>query len=424
MLTVKFLDSKLNKPQEKEVVKAHRYGLSARIRKTGSITFVFRYKWLGKEEKIAIGSYPELGITEASEIAKKYQAMIAEDKNPKRERIVDRTKQTTEYTVKRMLLEWWEDFFKDHPDYAVRNKYPYDVKRGFEIHIFPKLGSTPWDLVDRRQWSSLFQDMKRRVPAITQRMVTAVKSAAGWAVGNGLTKEHPLMEFTAKRTLGISNKRGERTLSDEELYLVFNAIEESRIKPGNKILFKLLIIYGCRTIELRLLQPHHLDFKNGVWTVPREIAKPKDAKRPDLNREIKRPLFAETIELFNQAIKLKPKSKYLFPKENGEPMGETALLDISMRLTHKINKTHPEANVKHWTKHDLRRTMRTNMSKLTEPHIAEKMIGHALTGEFETYDKYDYLQEQLIGYQKWYQRLDNIWNQRDNVTVIGKRKGA
>jgi hypothetical protein len=55
--------------------------------------------------------------------------------------------------------------------------------------------------------------------------------------------------------------------------------------------------------------------------------------------------------------------------------------------------------------HDLRRTARTNFSTLTQPHIAEKMLGHKLGGVWEVYDKHDYLDEQRIAYEAWLIRL-------------------
>ncbi len=48
--------------------------------------------------------------------------------------------------------------------------------------------------------------------------------------------------------------------------------------------------------------------------------------------------------------------------------------------------------VPHFTIHDLRRTAH-KLSELTEPHIAEIMLGHKLPGVWSVYDKHTYIEE-------------------------------
>lgn len=67
-----------------------------------------------------------------------------------------------------------------------------------------------------------------------------------------------------------------------------------------------------------------------------------------------------------------------------------------------------DVNVPHFTVHDLRRTARTNFSDLTDPHIAEIMLGHMLPGVWAVYDKHTYLSEMRVAYSKWWARLMSI----------------
>lgn len=52
--------------------------------------------------------------------------------------------------------------------------------------------------------------------------------------------------------------------------------------------------------------------------------------------------------------------------------------------------------------------MRTRMSEITAPHVAEIMIGHKLPGVWQVYDKYTYLNEQRKGYEEWWDKLTKI----------------
>ncbi|MNJ58113.1 hypothetical protein D3C77_537330 [compost metagenome] len=71
-------------------------------------------------------------------------------------------------------------------------------------------------------------------------------------------------------------------------------------------------------------------------------------------------------------------------------------------------RRHEKYDMQHWSVHDLRKTARTNFSTLTEPHIAEIMLGHKLPGSWQVYDQYDYLAEQKDAYSAWCQRLKSL----------------
>ena len=56
-----------------------------------------------------------------------------------------------------------------------------------------------------------------------------------------------------------------------------------------------------------------------------------------------------------------------------------------------------------WTWHDLRRTLRTGLSRLgIRPDVAERVIGHSVGGKLgETYDLYEYRAEKLAALEAW-----------------------
>ncbi len=68
-------------------------------------------------------------------------------------------------------------------------------------------------------------------------------------------------------------------------------------------------------------------------------------------------------------------------------------------------RKHQNYEMKHWSLHDFRKTARTNFSTLTQPHIAEIMLGHSLGGVWRVYDHYDYLKEQADALEAWCTRL-------------------
>jgi integrase len=66
-----------------------------------------------------------------------------------------------------------------------------------------------------------------------------------------------------------------------------------------------------------------------------------------------------------------------------------------------------------WTLHDLRRTFKTNLSRLgVLPHISERLLNHISNrGEFEdTYDLYKYLPEMRAAMDLWEAKLEALFS--------------
>ena len=61
-----------------------------------------------------------------------------------------------------------------------------------------------------------------------------------------------------------------------------------------------------------------------------------------------------------------------------------------------------------WPIHDLRRTARSRLSRLTHSDVAEKIVGHSFQGVRKIYDRYDYLEEQTQAYKAWWKEVDSI----------------
>jgi integrase len=62
-----------------------------------------------------------------------------------------------------------------------------------------------------------------------------------------------------------------------------------------------------------------------------------------------------------------------------------------------------------WTLHDLRRTMRTGLSRLgIEERIAERCIGHAKRKIVRIYDKEEHLTEQATAFARWAAHVEGL----------------
>lgn len=388
-----YLKSNLGKERERVLEKSDRDGLWIRLSKKGAVTFFYRFRFLGKADKMTIGSYPQISLKQARDEVTKWAAALAAGSNPKIKRDLELSKIQTAATFEQLFREWFEVSESS-------KKCADQVLRSFELHVFPKVGKYPANDITLHHWLSLFDALAKVYTGVTKRILNNTRRCYSWAYKRGAVDSNPLSELSS-RDFGIENNVGERTLSKNEIAFVWKACEESRMSVRNQLIIKLCLFYGCRVSELRLAEKSHFDFESGIWTVP--VDNRKMGKK--LKEPILRPIIPDVIPLLQEAINYAP-GKYVF--SNRElPMPSGNHLSITGMLCKFMLKVYKET-VPHFTVHDLRRTARTNWSEFTDPHVAEMMLGHKIDGIQGVYDKYKYLDEMRKAYSLWWARLMSI----------------
>lgn len=378
--------------------KTDRDGLSVRVSAKGKLTFQIRYRYQGKQKRLDLGSYPGMTLKQARDENIRLRAKLEQGHDPSVIKSTEKQAVATNKTLIELFNIWYET-------QCVHDvKKPEQIKRSFEIHVFPKLGNLPADSITIQVWLSLLESLSKTLPQIASRILTQTKKLYKWASKRGELNINPLADITAKTDLKIKRPTGKRVLSDDEISQVWLALQHTRMAPHNKLLMKLCLFFGCRVGELRLSEREHFDFDLMVWTVPPENHKMgKKTGKP-----LVRPIIKEIVPTIQRAMDLSDSKKWVFTKANSnDVMRESAQIDgpYSVRKWLERNKKIVMPN---WSTHDLRRTMRTNMSSITTPHIAEIMVGHAMPQMWQVYDHHDYLDEQAQAYAAWFSRLESI----------------
>jgi len=393
-----WLKSNHGKTRTKRIEKADRDGLSVRLTVSGKAVFQMRYRYGGKHSRVDIGSYPLVSLKEARTESLRLRRELEQGYDPKIVRLKEKHIIVTASNLQDLFLEWYQK-------YCIENKKNHhEVKRSFELHVFPKLGKFPIGEITLQQWLALLEGVAKTRQAIADRLLTNTKQMLKWAVKRQVIERNVLSDINAKEDLQIRKRATTRVFSDEEIGLFYEALNGSRITFKNKLYLKLCLIYGCRNGELRLSKKADFDFGSKVWTVPPENHKMGKAS----GKPLLRPIIDETERLIKQACELSPESDYLFTNNGtNDPMGNCAPLQLPYNIMQWLRRN-KAYEMPHWSLHDLRRTARTNFSTLTQPHIAEIILGHSLGKIWHTYDQHHYLDEQREAYEKWVVRLKGL----------------
>lgn len=399
-ITEAWLKAKSGKEIDKVEEKADRDAMSVRVSTKGKIVYQLRYRWEGKPVRLDIGSYPLMSLKDARIESQRMRAMLEQGKNPKVERLVERQAVLEADTLESLFNKWYES-------YCIKNKKSHgEIKRSFELYVFPVVGKLPANRISLQQWLELLEGRAKETPYIAERILVNTKQMYKWAVKRKIVEDLVLSEIYAKDDLGVQKTSTDRVLSESEIMLVWHAVDKTRMAAKNKIFIKLCLIYGCRNGELRLAEKNHFDFDKMVWTVPPENHKTgKTSKKPIL-----RPIIPIAEELLKEAMLLN-NTKHLFTNDKDDnQMGASSPVQLPYNIMQWIRR-HKGHDMPHWSVHDLRRTMRTQISDIAAPHIAEIMLGHTLPKIWQTYDRYDYMEEQREAYLKWSEKLMRLVGQ-------------
>lgn len=395
-LTDSWLKANNGRPVDKEYVKSDRDGLSVRVSEKGRLSFQIRYRHLNKPKKIVIGNYPEMSLKAARDKAMLLRGDLKLGKDPGKSIIAEKLKHSGRVTIDLLWVQYYEAILLG------RIQNPEQRQRTYEIHIKPVYGKALAEDIPVSEWVKVLQKIAKKKPSIADRLLTDLRRMYHHGIRFHEITLNPLADISAAFDLRIEKKEGSRVLSEDEIKIILEAVKYTRNHPALKTMFRLCLFFGCRVGELRLSERDH--FKNDLWIVPAENHK----TGRKIGRELVRPLLSEIRPEIERQANLSTHKSRVFVRPDGiTELHDRAHLDMPYSLMNWIDRQYG-IKMDHFSVHDLRRTARTFFSEITEPHIAEIMLGHSLPKIWRTYDKYYYLDEQRAAYREWYSRLSGL----------------
>lgn len=383
--TIKRLNELPKRDKRYYVYDQNQPGLRLYVTVSGIKTFQFqsRSKPLGKTLSRTLGKYPALTISEA----RKQSADLLSEINSGID--IEETKRTEKrQRVLNPKVEDFADIFIE--DYLKANdrRTWKEYSRILKKDVFPKIGKLPMCDVTKQDIKRVLRRFENEKKWYARNRTLAVLSKMfNYALEEDVINFPPT--FGIKKIETMDGR--DRVLSDEEIKLLWNALEADD-KPIS-MLIKFLIITGQRTGETRQMLFAEID-NDGIWTIPREKTK---NKRVHLV-----PLSSMAVEIIQHMKKIK-KNDYVFP-------GRITDRCLSVNATtNYFSQTIKEFNWERTTVHDLRRTVRTRLSMLgVRKTVAEAILNHKQPKITAIYDRHDYIKEKTEALQKWSDSLNSI----------------
>ncbi len=355
-------------------------GFGVRCLPGGSKTFVFRYRPRGGGRSVnprllKLGAFPSISLDDARAAARIHAGNIAKGEDPAQQRAEERRRNRA--TLAKLLAEDgpYELHLKERGLVNIKPALSA-LRRGLKAHMAVDVATlSRTDIVGTI--NELIRLGKRGAAADLRRFS---RSFCEWAVSEGLAKFNPMAGLrTPSRTRAQRLRDAEEkgwALSDAEVVKVWRAAQamQDRAARGEPIagtfggLVQLALLTGCRRGELSQLERDRHILTGDRTTDNRGIT----GERIHLPKAI-------TKTAADHDVPLTPLMRTVIA---AQPRGTGALLFSSRTGGRLSGWTNLVGALRRYSGvdvrlHDLRRTVRTTMSKLGIPEdVSEMSIGH------------------------------------------------
>ena len=163
------------KAEEKPYKLADANGLFLLVNTNGSKLWRWKYRLDGKENLLALGRYPDVGLAEARKARDAARALVAQGTNPAQHKRAERAKRSVENanTFEAVAREW---IGKRRTGWSAN--YIKQVETTLEADVFLKIGSLPIREVNAAQLLEIIQGKEARgaetVALLARQWVSAI----------------------------------------------------------------------------------------------------------------------------------------------------------------------------------------------------------------------------------------------------------
>ncbi|HCR60874.1 MAG TPA: integrase [Serratia liquefaciens] len=279
------------KPKEKPYKLSDGGGLYLEVATTGSRYWRLKYRYAGKEKRLAFGVYPEVSLAEARDKREAAKKVLAAGNDPGEVKKAEKIAQKLgfENTFEAIAREW-------HQVRADRwsLRYREEIIDTFEKDVFPYIGKRPIAEIKPMELLETLRRMEKRGALEKMRKVRQrCGEVFRHAIVTGRAEYNPAPDPAT--ALATPKKTHFPFLTAEELPHFLKDLAGYTGSIITKTATQIIMLTGVRTQELRFARWEDINFEKRLWEIPAEVMK---MKRPHIV-----PMSDQVVALFES---LKP----------------------------------------------------------------------------------------------------------------------
>jgi integrase len=376
-LTTRFCDS-IRPPASGriEIFDAVTPGLALRVTERGVKSWSVMYRVAGKLRRDTIGRYPDFGVRAARARAAHAQELVGEGKDPRAEaaRLAASESARRGQTVEIAVEAFIAGYAVDRPRWA-------DLTTICRREIVGAWRDRPLSEITLKDGAQLLAAIKRQAPVRANRVCTVVKLLFSWLVSQGYLQGSPMVGLA----MPTRELHRDRVLSHAEIRAFWAATAATGVPFGP--ICRLLLLTGQRRGDILGLRWREISLEERLIEIAGDRYK---GGRPHLV-----PLSEPALAIVRECRTLCDAGELVFPSAAGADRVASGFSKWKARLDRQmaavLNPAHAQV-LPPWRLHDLRRTARTEMSRIgIAKDTAERVLGHAMDDLRGRYDRFDYL---------------------------------
>lgn len=367
-------------------------GLYLEVLPAGGKYWRLKYRFSGKEKKLALGVYPRVSLKEARLARDAARATLAHGTDPgERRRVAKAEKRlAADRTFESVARSWWAQW--SHTKTA---KHADQVLRRLEADVFPAIGAAAIDSLTAAQLLGVALKIEKRGAIdIAKRAFQTCSMVLRYAVAHGLIDRNPAADVKPSDVLRPTRKENYARLDAREVPELLRRIDAYDGSPYTRCALRLMALTFVRTSELIGARWDEFDLVARQWRIPAERMKMKTPHVVPLSRQA----LAVLADL--QAIRTP--SALLFPGERSHvrPMSNNTILFALYRMGYHSRMTG----------HGFRGIASTLLHELGHRHdLIELQLAHQeRNATSAAYNWATYLPARAEMMQAWADHLDTL----------------
>jgi integrase len=384
-------------------------GFGVRVTDRGAKTYIFQARFPGStnQARREIAKVDAITLEAARAKARDWAALIKQGIDPAQ--VEERAKEERALHRANTFGAIMTDYFERK---LARQRSGSAIRKRIEKHRLPIFRDTPIDeITDLHILAKVVNPKVVKTPSMARQLFNDLGGFFSWAIDQRVygLRANPCAVIRISKIVGKIVPR-QRVLNDDELRAAW--IAACRLPYPVGPYYRGLILTALRARELLNTDRAEWNLRSNAW----EWTIPASRMKGRLAHVV--PVTADLHELVYEAC---PKrGKFLFSYNGGEKPMQLSV-DMKAQLDAEMIKVLQEIAIEraddpadvvvaHFTNHDIRRTVRSRLSRIKGISVEAKeaMLAHVKPNMQRVYDVYEYFDEKREAMELWAARLREI----------------
>lgn len=389
-------------------------GLYLEVSPAGSRRWFWKYRKDGKEGRLALGSYPDVSLTNARKARDAAKLQKAEGVDPAKARQLGKLKNTstTGDAFKAVALEWHgKQVARWSPGHAER------MLRQLERDLFPWIGERSMTQIEPMELLAVLQKVEERgaIETADRALMLARQIWCYW-LPTASNTQRDITEGLKTRLTPYRGKNFPAIVEPQRFGELLRGMYAYKGGPVVRTALLLAPLLYQRPGNLRMMEWAELDLDAALWTIPSAKMKRSVEEKENGDAHVV-PMPTQAVELLRKVQPITGHGRYVFPgqRDHDRPMSDNSVRSALYGLGFGKEQS--------W--HGFRASARTMLvDQLDLDHLAiEANLAHAVKdSNGRSYNRTKYLAKRFDQVQKWADYLDQLRCGAD-VTELQRRAG-